>query len=324
MELTVVGIGDPISLTLGSLRLNYKTNKQNEKLKKNLHNRDVKNQTRRIIINIYNSFLDALNVSELANHNVATIFIALQYIQSWSTAVFNINTFIVRSFNQANIILDDSEMIACLEKFTKSFADLSKVVSQYVNTSMPSSAIQVAWNKINQQNSRKYTQLLGIYDYNLLSQNPLDLEELKKMCAWIEDRNILDVLHNSFETHDCKFRLVLWNPATNINIETVELYNKNILTCIRQLHYSTKNKNSLDIVLFVNVLPLVTMKLKNQFTGQNFQDAIHRYKNNHDPHEKIFQFGKRTSRHFAVDLTEIAMTTKLDSRRTFFITFNQG
>ena len=149
---------------------------------------------------------------------------------------------------------------------------------------------------------------------------------IKKFCAWLEEKNItiLDALRNPFETRGCKFRLVWWKPATNINSESVEVYNKNILTCVRQLHYSPKNENSLDIVLFVNGLPLVTMELKNQFTGQNFQDAIHQYKNDRDPHEKIFQFVKRTLVHFAVDLTEVAMTTKLDGRKTFFIPFNQG
>ena len=147
---------------------------------------------------------------------------------------------------------------------------------------------------------------------------------IKKFCAWIEEKNILDALRNPFEIRGCKFRLVWWKPATNINSESVELYNKNILTCVRQLHYSTKNENSLDIVLFVNGLPLVTMELKNQFTDQNFQDAIHQYKNDRDPHEKIFQFGKRTLVHFAVDLTEVAMTTKLEGEGTFFIPFNQG
>ena len=200
-----VGIFVPIVLTGLSVWLNNKTSKQNAELQKNLHNqnaelqknlhnRDVKNQTRQFIINIYNSYLDALSVAESANHNVETIFISLQSIQSWSTAVFNANTSVIRSFNQANIILNDYEMVAYLKKCTESFVVFSNVVGQYVNTPMPSQSIQNAWNKINQQTFGKYTQLLGIYDYNLLFQNQLDLEELKKMCANSHTKNIQEKL----------------------------------------------------------------------------------------------------------------------------------
>ena len=153
---------------------------------------------------------------------------------------------------------------------------------------------------------------------------PVEDYFIKKLCAYIDDRNILDALRTAFEIRGCKFNLVYWKPATKINSETVELYNKNILTCVRQLHYSTKNENSLDVVLFVNGLPLVTMELKNQFTGQTFENAIHQYKNDRDAREKIFQFGKRTLVHFAVDLYSVAITTKLEGKRTFFMPFNQG
>lgn len=149
---------------------------------------------------------------------------------------------------------------------------------------------------------------------------------VKKLCDKLNEKNytMLNALREPFEIRGCKFRLVYWKPETNLNPETVELYEKNILTCVRQLHYSTKNKNSLDMVLFVNGLPLVTMELKNQFTGQNVEDAIKQYKKDRDPKEKIFQFGKRALVHFAIDLYQVFMTTKLEGKGTFFIPFNQG
>ena len=153
---------------------------------------------------------------------------------------------------------------------------------------------------------------------------PVEDYFIKKIYSHIEETNILDALRTPFEIRGCKFHLVYWQPDTKINPDTVELYNKNILTCVRQLHYSTKNENSLDVVLFVNGFPLVTLELKNQFTGQNFQDAIRQYRNTRDAREKIFQFGKRTIVHFAVDLYSVAMTTKLDGKQTFFMPFNQG
>ena len=144
----VIGIGAPIVLTALSIWLNYKTGKQNEELQKNLHNRDVKNQTRQTIIYIYNSFLDALNVAESANNNVMVIFISPQFIQSWSRLVFNSSTSIIRAFNQANIILDDSDMIEYLRKCKDTFVDLNSSVTQYVNTPFPFQMIQNAFDSM--------------------------------------------------------------------------------------------------------------------------------------------------------------------------------
>lgn len=179
---SVVGIGAPVILTLLSIWLNYKTSKQNEELQINLHNRDVKNQTRQTIIYIYNSFLDALNVTESANNNIMVIFISPQFIQSWSGLVFNSCTPIVRAFSQANIILNDSDMVNYLRRCKDSFVDLNNSVNQYTNTSIPYQMIQNAWYDIKQKYPQKYINPLGINDYNLLYQNPADLEYFKKMC----------------------------------------------------------------------------------------------------------------------------------------------
>ena len=183
----VIGIGAPIVLTALSIWLNYKTGKQNEELQKNLHNRDVKNQTRQTIIYIYNSFLDALNVAESANNNVMVIFISPQFIQSWSRLVFNSSTSIIRAFNQANIILDDSDMIEYLRKCKDTFVDLNSSVTQYVNTPFPFQMIQNAFDSMKSKYPQRYSVgIIGINDYNflypILSQNVADLEDFKKMC----------------------------------------------------------------------------------------------------------------------------------------------
>ena len=183
----VIGIGAPIVLTALSIWLNYKTGKQNEELQKNLHNRDVKNQTRQTIIYIYNSFLDALNVAESANNNVMVIFISPQFIQSWSRLVFNSSTSIIRAFSQANIILDDSDMIKYLRKCKDTFVDLNSSVTQYVNTPFPFQMIQNAFDSMKSKYPQRYSVgVIGINDYNflypILSQNVADLEDFKKMC----------------------------------------------------------------------------------------------------------------------------------------------
>ena len=183
----VIGIGAPIVLTALSIWLNYKTGKQNEELQKNLHNRDVKNQTRQSIIYIYNSFLEALNVAESASNNVMAIFISHQSIQHWSMSVYNSCTSITHAFNQANIILDDSDMIEYLRECKDTFVDLNGSVTRYISTPIPSQMIQNAFDSMKSKYPQRYSVgIIGINDYNflypILSQNVADLEDFKKMC----------------------------------------------------------------------------------------------------------------------------------------------
>ena len=94
--------------------------------------------------------------------------------------------------------------------------------------------------------------------------------------------------------------------------------------CTRQLHYSLSNENSIDIVLFVNGIPVVSMELKCQFTGQSVANAIEQYKFDRRGKDAIFTFKERVLVHFAVDLTQIYMTTRLEGEKTYFLPFNQG
>lgn len=101
-------------------------------------------------------------------------------------------------------------------------------------------------------------------------------------------------------------------------------YDANILHCTRQLHYSVHNENSIDIVLFANGIPVVSMELKCQFTGQDTTNAINQYKFDRAGKDAIFAFKERVLVHFAVDLTNVYMTTRLEGAHTYFLPFNQG
>ena len=94
--------------------------------------------------------------------------------------------------------------------------------------------------------------------------------------------------------------------------------------CTRQLHYSLNNENSIDIVLFLNGIPVVSMELKCQFTGQNTTNAINQYKFDRAGKDAIFAFKERVLVHFAIDLTKVYMTTRLEGNKTYFLPFNQG
>lgn len=140
----------------------------------------------------------------------------------------------------------------------------------------------------------------------------------------VKQTNLLNVLRHGFTDRGIKFRAVFWKPETSLNETSKTQYEANILHCTRQLHYSLKNENSIDIVLFVNGIPVVSMELKCQFTGQNTANAINQYKFDRAGKDAIFTFKERVLVHFAVDLTNVYMTTKLAGSHTYFLPFNQG
>jgi type I restriction enzyme R subunit len=145
----------------------------------------------------------------------------------------------------------------------------------------------------------------------------------KRLNEEIKARGLLDVLRNGIKDNGSRFSLAYFKPNTSLNAETQALYEGNILSVIRQLKYSIRNENSIDMVLFLNGLPIFTIELKNQFTGQSVKNALRQYKTDRDPNEPLLQF-KRCLTHFAVDTDEVYMTTKLDGLRTFFLPFNKG
>ena len=147
---------------------------------------------------------------------------------------------------------------------------------------------------------------------------------VERFCREVKMVGLLKVLRQGFTDRGIKFRAVFWKPETKINETTQAQYAANILHCTRQLHYSLHNENSIDIVLFVNGIPVVSMELKCQFTGQDTANAIEQYKLDRASKDPIFEFGKRILVHFAVDLSNVYMTTRLEGEKTYFLPFNQG
>lgn len=145
----------------------------------------------------------------------------------------------------------------------------------------------------------------------------------KRLDSEIESRGVLEVLRNGFKDRGMKFDMAYFKPRSGMNPEAEQLYDKNIFSLVRQLKYSSKNENSIDMVLFLNGLPVFTVELKNQLTGQSVQNAIRQYKSDRDPREKLLKF-KRCLTHFAVDTDLVYMATKLNGVKTHFLPFNKG
>ena len=138
----------------------------------------------------------------------------------------------------------------------------------------------------------------------------------------ISSRGLLDVLRKGVKDRGCTFYLTYFQPASGLNPQHQQLYSANQFSLVRQLHYSSKNQNSLDMVLFLNGLPLLTMELKNSITGQNVVNAEKQYRQDRDPKEPLFQF-KRCLVHFAVGNEKVSMTTHLQGSNTRFFPFNK-
>ena len=147
---------------------------------------------------------------------------------------------------------------------------------------------------------------------------------IERFCKEVRSLGLLSVLRHGFKDRGITFRVVYWKPETSINQTAQAQYERNVLHCTRQLHYSMSNENSIDIVLFLNGIPVVSMELKNQFTGQDTDNAIHQYKFDRASKDTIFEFKNRVLVHFAVDLYNVFMTTRLQGANTFFLPFNQG
>ena len=146
---------------------------------------------------------------------------------------------------------------------------------------------------------------------------------LKRVAEAIEADGTVTVLRQGVKATGCKFRLAFWKPETTFNPDTEVLYQANQFTVMRQVRYSEKTDHSLDLVLFLNGLPLFTAELKNPLNSQDVTDAITQYRSTRDPREPVFSLG-RCLAHFAVDPFLVYVATHLMGDETVFLPFNRG
>jgi|APSaa5957512535_1039671.scaffolds.fasta_scaffold10568_2 type I restriction enzyme, R subunit len=147
-------------------------------------------------------------------------------------------------------------------------------------------------------------------------------EILRSLEKALEKESMIYVLRNGFTISDIKIDCAYFKPVSRLNPDLKWLYDQNILSVIRQLYYSSKNENSIDLVFFLNGLPVATVELKDY--NQGYLDAIAQYKQDREQNEILFQFKKRAIVHFAVDPFEIHMTTKINGNDSEFLPFNKG
>ncbi|MDO8768039.1 MAG: type I restriction endonuclease [Burkholderiaceae bacterium] len=147
---------------------------------------------------------------------------------------------------------------------------------------------------------------------------------LKDLTHWLDTYGTLAVLRNGFKCYGRTLRIAFFKPAHGMNPELAAQYAANRVGVTRQLRYSLKNTNELDLVLSINGIPVVTAELKNPMTGQTVTNAIAQYQQDRDHREPLFEFKRRALVHFAVDTEQVFMTTRLAGGATHFLPFNKG
>jgi len=212
------------------------------------------------------------------------------------------------------VVLED-HLVACLvadqgyverspENFDRDLALDKELVLRFVQATQ-----QDEWNKLTAQ----YT-------------TSAEAEFFKQLEKALKDRGTLDVLRSGLKLiPNIKFSLCFFQPASNLNPALTKLYEANILSVMRQARYSRKNENALDVVLFVNGLPVATLELKNSLTGSTFKHAEKQYRADRSPAgEPLLTFKRGALVHFAADQDNVSMTTRLMNGKSRFLPFNHG
>ena len=139
------------------------------------------------------------------------------------------------------------------------------------------------------------------------------------------DGGTLAVLRRGFSDFNANFAMCQFKPNSGLNATTAAKYQAVRLRVMRQVHYSKSSpKKSIDLVFFVNGIPVATAELKTDFT-QSVEHAIEQYKKDRLPKgEPLLGFATRALVHFAVSNTEVHMTTRLAGQDTVFLPFNRG
>ena len=173
---SVVGVLVPIVLTVVSIILSVRMDKNNQQMQKMLANRDMMNQTRQSVLDIYNSYFNGFMILTPANGNIAEIFTSDQSYYRWAQDIENASKDISQAYNRAKLLLEDEELLCQLSDAQTAFYSLDKSVRAYIFTGIPSQTVSNAWNQFSGQHS------VAIGNYVALFQNRALGEVFIKLC----------------------------------------------------------------------------------------------------------------------------------------------
>lgn len=161
--------------------------------------------------------------------------------------------------------------------------------------------------------------------YKLKRTADWKLKIVERLDRMIKKYGLLRLLRKGLEVEDAHFTLLYQVPMASSSQAVKDNFEKNEFSVTRQVQYNTENqRQEMDMVVFVNGLPIATLELKNAWTGQTAKvHGIKQYKYDRDIKQPLLNFG-RCLVHLAVDTDEVYMCTKLDGANSFFLPFNKG
>ena len=161
-------------------------------------------------------------------------------------------------------------------------------------------------------------ELEGIYkaDFKETLINFINSEITKK------GSSLINVLKNGIEISNRKIELMYTRPATDFNKDLYENYQNNIFSVMQEV--CPNDDERVDLVIFLNGLAIISLELKSEYSGQTYRDAIIQFREERDPKSRLFLWKAGCLVNFAMDTSEVMMTTKLDGLSTFFLPFNKG
>ena len=198
------------------------------------------------------------------------------------------------------VSFDDADASYSRGVYSKEFHCDLKLLASYIEKTQP-----MAWKKLQTQ-----------YPSHEAAAVAAEINKLRPK------RGLLELLRNGFSLAGVgKIELVTFKPATGFNLAHRQKYEANRFAIVRQFHFSSdRSDDTIDLVILLNGLPLLTMEVKNEFTGQTWQHAEQQYRKDRSANDP---FLKACAVHFAVDNTTISMTTKLENGKTRFLPFNR-
>ena len=193
---------------------------------------------------------------------------------------------------------------SCASHYDQSLAMDTKMLLGFIQQTQPE-----AWEKLRQH----YT------------SSAAD-EFFKQLVKALKNRGMLDVLRKGIKmVPGIVFSLCYFRPASGLEPKRISEYEANRLSVMPEVVYSLSHGNRIDVVLFLNGLPIITIEAKNIPTGSNFRHAERQYKNDRSPAgEPLLTFKRGALVHFALDEDNVSMTTNLRNGKTYFLPFNRG
>lgn len=190
------------------------------------------------------------------------------------------------------------------------------------------------WGKPKDMDSKLAIDLRILWSFLKTTQGDA-LEELKgislddipkQISKQIDTFGVIDVLRNGVKINNIQLTLFYPKPSAADSELSKEQYSKNQFSVTRQQTFSLWSPGlEIDMVIFVNGIPLFTLELKNPWTNQTAHyDGQKQYKSKErSPKDPLLRFGHCLA-HFTVDKNEAYFTTKLALDKTYFMPFNQG